>query len=226
MSGLIVAPIAADQSYLQPWLNHIAMVFIDRQPNKLAAASVVYDDIAGATAAIGHLIEHGHRRIAFVGDSLNVASTARRMRGYETTLLDSGVAVDFSLVMFGADTSSVVPGLLALSEPPSAIFSANPSCSVPVSRQLHAAGRTDIPLVSFGDFPLADILNPPVSAIDQDPSELGRIAAERLFQRIDNPDKRLRRQTIVPVTLTPRGCCERPHHTGRTTSHAGSPGAS
>ena len=45
--------------------------------------------------------------------------------------------------------------------------------------------------------------------IDQDPFELGRFAAERLFQRIDNPDKRLPRQTVVPVNLVARGCCQR-----------------
>jgi len=209
MVGLIVAPIAADQSYLKPWRNHTAMVFIDRRPRRLSAASVIYDDVGGARVAIEHLVEHGHRRIAFAGDSLAVPTTAQRRHGYETTLFDSGVAVDPFLVSYGADTSPVVPRLLALAEPPTAIFSANPSCSVPVVRQLHAAGRTDIPVVSFGDFPLADTLDPPVTVIDQDPFELGRFAAERLFQRIDNPDKRLPRQTVVPVKLLARGCCQR-----------------
>jgi LacI family transcriptional regulator len=118
MVGLIVAPIAADQSYLKPWRNHTAMVFIDRRPRKLAAASVVHDDIGGAAAAITHLVEHGHRRIAFAGDSLTVPTTARRRHGYETTLFDAGIAVDPFLVSFGADASPVIPRLLALPDPP------------------------------------------------------------------------------------------------------------
>ncbi len=209
MVGLIVAPIAADQSYLKPWRNHTAMVFIDRRPRKLAAASVVHDDFGGASTAITHLIGHGHRRIAFAGDSLSVPTTARRRHGYETTLFDAGIAVDPFLVSFGADVAPVIPRLLELPDPPTAIFSANPGCSVPIVRQLHAARRTDIPVISFGDFPLADTLTPPITVIDQDPLELGTLAANRLFQRVDNPDKRLPRQTVVPVTLVTRGCCQR-----------------
>ena len=64
-------------------------------------------------------------------------------------------------------------------------------------------------MVGFGDFPMADTLTPPVTVIDQDPSELGRFAADRLFRRIDKPDKRLPRQTVVPVKLLARGCCQR-----------------
>ena len=66
------------------------MVFIDRRPRRLSAASVIYDDVGGARAAIEHLVEHGHRRIAFAGDSLSVPTTAQRRHGYETTLFDSG----------------------------------------------------------------------------------------------------------------------------------------
>ena len=46
-----------------------------------------------------------------------------------------------------------------------------------------------------------------MTVIDQDPVGLGRVAAERLFQRIDDPDKRFRRNTVLPVTLVARGSC-------------------
>lgn len=206
--GLIAAPIAPDQSYLKPWRNHTAMVFLDRRPRKLAGASVVFDDFGGASNAILHLVGHGHRRIAFAGDALSVPTTARRRHGYETALFDSGFAVDPFLVSFGADTSPVVPRLLALSDPPTAIFAASAACSIPIVRQLHAAGRTDVTVVSFGDFPLADVVAPPVTVVDQDATLLGTIAAKRLFERIDNPDKRLPRHTVIPVKLIRRGCCE------------------
>ncbi len=216
MVGLIATPVSADQSYLKPWRNHTAMVFIDRRPRRLPAASVVYDDFGGATTAIIHLVGHGHRRIAFAGDSLSVPTTARRRHGYETALFDLGIAVDPFLVSFGADTSPVVPRLLALADPPTAIFAASAQCAVPVVQQLHAAGRTDVSVVSFGDFPLADIVSPAVTVIDQDPFELGTIAATRLFQRVDHPDKRLPRQTVIPVRLITRGCCSK----GKSTSAA------
>ncbi len=137
----------------------------------------------------------------------NVPTTARRRTAYELTLFDGGVALDPFLVSWNAHITPVVPRLLALPEPPTAIFSANPECSMPIVRQLRAAHRTDIDLVGFGDFPMADTLTPPVTVIDQDPTELGKVAANRLFQRIDNPEKRLPRHTVLPVRLVPRGCC-------------------
>jgi len=205
--GLIAAPVADDQSYLRPWRERTAMVFVDRRPRKLNAAFVVHDDAAGTSAAIDHLLEHGHRRIAFAGDTPSVPTTARRRTAYELTLFDGGVALDPFLVSWNAHLTPVIPRLLTLPEPPTAIFSASPECSMPIVRQLRAARRPDIVLVGFGDFPMADTLTPPITVIDQDPLELGTVAATRLFQRVDNPDKRLPRHTVIPVRLVPRGCC-------------------
>lgn len=207
--GLLIAPTADDQSYLRPWRDRTSMVFIDRRPRKLNAAYVVHDDNGGTRLAITHLLEHGHRRIAFAGDWITIPTTARRRTTYELTLFDGGVGMDPFLTSWHADTTPVVPRLLHLPDPPTAIFSANPGCTMPIIRQLHTAGRPDITVIGFGDFPMADTLTPPVTVIDQDPTELGTHAAHRLFRRIDQPDKRLPRHTVLPVTLTRRGCCQR-----------------
>lgn len=207
--GLLVAPIADDQSYLRPWRERTSMVFMDRRPRKLTASFVAHDDTGGTRLAISHLLDHGHRRIAFAGDSQSVPTTARRRTTYELTLFDGGVGLDPFLVSWNAHRIPVMPRLLNLPAPPTAVFSATPDCSIQIVRQLQAAGRTDIALVGFGDFELADALSPPVTVVEQDPTELGRLAAARLFQRIDNPDKRLPRQTVVPTPLIRRGCCLR-----------------
>lgn len=207
--GLLVAPISDDQSYLKPWRERTSMVFVDRRPRKLTASFVAHDDTGGTRLGINHLLDHGHRRIAFAGDGPAVPTTARRRTAYELTLFDGGVGLDPFLVAWNAHQVPVVPRLLSLSAPPTAIFSATPDCSMRVVRQLQAAGRTDIVQVGFGDFEMADALSPPVTVVEQDPAELGRLAAARLFQRIDNPDKRLPRQTVVPTTLVRRGCCAR-----------------
>src|SRR3954452_18618962 len=81
LTGLITTPICPDQSYLRPWQDRTAMVFIDRSPSKITADSVVEDDRGGAHEATRHLIEHGHRRIALIGDSVATPTTARRLVG-------------------------------------------------------------------------------------------------------------------------------------------------
>ena len=208
LTGLITTPIAADQSYLRPWQDRTTIVFIDRAPSKITADSVVEDDHSGAYQATEHLIGHGHRRIAFIGDTLATTTTARRLAGYRAALRDAGIAEDPRLVLLGpADGPPAIDLLLAWPSrrPPSSPPTPGaPSAIIPA---LQAAGHRTIPLISFGDFPLAEAIQPPPSVIDQDPVAVGRVAATRLFERIDHPGRRLKRTIVLPVPLIIRGSC-------------------
>ena len=187
------------------------MVFIDRQPHKLAADSVVEDDFGGARIAVTHLVQHGHRRIAFVGDMLTVPTTQRRLQRlpgrFGGRRHRRGPVADLVGHRCATGHPPPSPPLLELANPPTAIFSSNARCSLQVVPQMHAIGRTDVALISFGDFPMADTLTPSVTVIDQNPNGMGSFAANRLFQRVDAPGKRLRRHTVLPVSLVPRGSC-------------------
>ena len=65
-------------------------------------------------------------------------------------------------------------------------------------------------MVGFGDVPMAEALSPAITVMDQDPAGLGRIAVERLMQRIEDPRAPGRRRTVLPVRLIPRGSGELP----------------
>ena len=65
----------------------------------------------------------------------------------------------------------------------------------------------DIALVGYGDFPLASALRPALTVIDQNPDALGKAAARRLFQRLDNPAGRWKRRMVLPVRLLLRDSC-------------------
>lgn len=212
IDGLIIAPIAADQSYLSRWQDSFPIVFIDRIPTKLNADYFVEDDFGGAFEATQHLIAHGHRRIAIVGDSTDVPTTRLRLEGYRAALDDAGLANDEELIALGsrdADAAAqVCKTLLALPDAPTAIFSSNARFSTGVFPALQALNRTDIALISFGDFPMADVLQPSVSVIDQDPRHVGRVAAERILARIAAPTKRFRRKNVIPVKLIERQSCQ------------------
>ena len=211
LMGLITTPISADQSYLRPWQDRTTIVFIDRSPSKITADSVVEDDHGGAYEATAHLVGHGHRRIAFIGDSVATTTTARRLVGYRAALSDAGIAEDPRMIALGATTDleagKAVTELLRLGEPPTALFSSNAWCTIGIIPALQAAQQHTIPLISFGDFPLAESLQPPPSVIDQDPVSVGRVAATRLFERIDHPTRRLKRRIVLPVPLIIRGSC-------------------
>jgi LacI family transcriptional regulator len=211
LTGLIATPVSTDQSYLTPWQDRTAIVFIDRPPSKITADSVVEDDRGGAYAATTHLIEHGHRRVGFMGDSVGTATTARRLKGYRAALADAGIVADERNIVLGPstemDAGTAVVELLAQPEPPTALFSSNAWNTIGIIPALQAIGRSDLPLISFGDFPLAAAVQPPLTVIDQDPTSVGRIAATRLFERLDHPHRRLKRKIVLPVPLITRGSC-------------------
>src|SRR4029453_15458110 len=124
-------------------------------------------------------------------------------------LRDGGVTEDPRLILLEPTTEAAkaVIGLISRDRPPTALFSSNARCTIGIIPALQAAGHSDIPLTSFGDFPLAEAIQPPPSVIDQDPVAVGRVAATRLFERIDHPDRRLKRKIVLPVPLIVRGSC-------------------
>jgi LacI family transcriptional regulator len=214
ISGLIVACVSADQSYLAPWQDRTPMVFVDRAPRGLSGVCVIEDDLGGAREAVTHLASHGHRRIAFLGVSLLVATIRRRLKGYRAAVAENGLDDSPDLVCISAESyDEAAAGLVKRLEaphPPTAVFSSNIPTTMSLVLALQRAERTDVALVGFGDFPMAAALSPAVTVLDQDPGGLGRIAVERLVQRIEEPHARLRRRTVLPVPLIPRGSGELP----------------
>ncbi|MFL6132291.1 MAG: LacI family DNA-binding transcriptional regulator, partial [Nocardioidaceae bacterium] len=156
--GLICCPVSSDQSYLRPWLERTAMVFVDRAPARIVADCVIEDDFGGARQATTHLLDHGHRRIAFVGDATRASTTMQRLDGYQDALAGADIAFDEELVYLGeTDPLSIEPALAAfmlLDEPPSAVFSSNARCTLAVFAALQRLQGDGLALVSFGDFPM------------------------------------------------------------------------
>lgn len=223
VSGILIAPVSADQGYLADWQVRTPIVFFDREATGLQVDSLIADDEADACAATEHLLERGHTRIAFMGDTTTLVTTALRRRGYFRALAQAGiphdealVALNPSLLTYGYATVNNavadVQRLLEQDDPPTAIFSSNARCSMGVAEALHKIGRTDIAFLSFGDFPMASALSPGISVIDQDPGGLARLACEALFARLDEHTDRsaaasvLRR--IIPLRLIERGSGE------------------
>lgn len=205
LSGLVIAPVETDHAYLAPWRDRLPIVFVDRAPAGVAADSFLEDDAGGARAATEHLIGHGHERIAFVGDLPELPTARNRLLGHRAALADAGITVPDGYEEFGAvDRSSaadVVGRLAGLPDPPTAIFSSNARSSmvlVPALREHRLA------VVGFGDFPMADVLSPALTVVDQDPVALGEHAAHRVFDRLDHPRRRFRRRTVLPVRLVER----------------------
>jgi LacI family transcriptional regulator, galactose operon repressor len=213
VDGLIVVPASSDHSYLQEERRAgTALVFVDRRARHLDADSVVSDNFGGAVDAVEHLLARGHRRIGFLGDLLSISTAQERLRGYERALETAGVATDDALVrteLRDPDVAAaVVDEMLALPEPPTAVFTSQNLLTIGGIRALRRARRErEIALIGFDDVPLADMLDPAISVVAQDPQALGRTAADQLFRRLDG-EAGPAVNIVVPVTLIARGSGE------------------
>ncbi len=215
VDGLLVVPTGSDQSYLRPeQFAGTPMVFIDRPPTGLEADTVVTDNVGGGEAAARHLLDRGHRRIAVLGAASSLYTVRERLRGVQSALRRAKVRADRQLTQLDLDSVEDVRGstlaLLALPDPPSAIFSLNNVCTIGVVRALREVGLSDrIAVIGFDDFELADLLQPAVTVVAHDIGAMGRLAAERLLSRMagDTSDP----QTVtLPTHLISRGSGEIP----------------
>ncbi len=213
VDGVIAVPAGPDHTaLLHEQQLGTPVVFVDRPDTSGRADSIVVDNRGGSLIAVEHLVRHGHRRVALVADRPEVWTAAERTAGHREALLRAGLALDPALVRVGVQgdeaAAAAVRDLLALPDPPTAVFTAQNVLTAGAVRALQVAGRTrDVALVGFDDFPLADLLDPGVTVVAQDIPELGRRVADALFERIAGSDAPAR-VTTVPVTLVPRGSGE------------------
>jgi LacI family transcriptional regulator len=206
--GLIIAPAGSDQRYLAT-LGELPIVFVDRIADGFAADSVLATNVAGATEAVCHLLARGHRRVAYLGDHVRISTARSRYQGYLAAMTEAG------LESFGAHdlhdpaaAEHATRAVLSGPDPPTAIFASQNLITIGAVRALRRLGRRDeVALVGFDDFPLADLLDPGVTVVAQDPAAMGRTAARALFERIDG-EIGPPREFAIPTTLIIRGSGE------------------
>jgi LacI family transcriptional regulator len=213
VDGLLIVPAGRDHSYLlKERAAGTCMVFIDREPRLLDSDAVITDNRAGATNAVNHLLDAGHRRIGYLGDRLSIATAAQRLDGYHHALELARIAVDERIIWHEASSVEAAieatTRMMRLADPPTALFTGQNLVTIGASRALRALDLQDrVAMVGFDDFPLADLLRPGITVVAQDVTAIGKLAAEILFRRLDG-DRTPARTHVLPTRLITRGSGE------------------
>jgi len=197
IDGLIVAPIQEHQKTISQFKEKkIPIICIDRGLKNIDVDVVLVENEEGAYQAVDHLIKKGHTRIAYVGGIPSIPTTLEREKGYSQALLDNGLSVDDELIKYGDSThlsgKKLTEELLQLKDRPTALFTGNNLITLGAletihKHKLHIPG--DIAIIGFDDMPWSISLNPPLSAVSQPGYDIGKRAAELLFQRISDPER-------------------------------------
>ncbi|NGO74332.1 LacI family transcriptional regulator [Streptomyces sp. YC504] len=211
---MVVPSVGADHAPLKGHRSGgLPVVFLDRPGTGLATDSVVSSNREGSHEGVTHLIAHGHRRIGFVGDLPTKLYTRReRLAGYRSGLQEADIPYDRSLVVSAHDqegAAAATSGLLDLADPPTALFAGNNIMALGIVAELARSKRKDVAVVAFDDVSLAEVLEPALTVVAQDPEEIGRSAAATALARLDGDRSRARTVT-VPTRLIVRGSGELP----------------
>jgi LacI family transcriptional regulator len=213
VDGLIIMPAGRDHRYIVAEQQAgTSFVFVDREPTPLLADAVVSDNRGGARAAVEHLLLVGRRSVAYLGDHLAIPTARQRFGGFQDALAASGLTPDDRLVRHGLRTAEQAAAAAeeVLTAGATAMFTGQNLVTVGAVEALHRLDLQDrVALVGFDDVPLGALLRPGITVMAQDPAEVGRQAAERLFARLAGDESPPAVYT-VPTRLVVRGSGELP----------------
>ncbi|MCS6627347.1 LacI family DNA-binding transcriptional regulator [Roseibacterium beibuensis] len=175
------------------------------------ACMVVTHDSRGAAEAARHLAELGHRRVAFISGPDTFRSSHERGQGFRDGLAEHGLRLDDGYVRQGAYTFEsgveAARSLLAMPEPPTAIFAGNDEMAIGVMKAARDAGLDvprDLSIVGFDDLPMASRVWPNLTTVRLPIRDMGRMAAEKLTARSRGLDPATLVQPEVDPSLVVR----------------------
>jgi LacI family repressor for deo operon, udp, cdd, tsx, nupC, and nupG len=193
VDGIILAAAHSGSRYASALEGtDLPVVIINNVHKEHYGYSVEMDNFAGSREAVQHLLEQGHRRIAYITGPDTEWDSFERLRGYEQTLLTAGLPVDSALIVNGGlhpfQGMEAARRLLALSSPPTAIFCYNDTVALGAVRAAHVAGLRiphDLSIVGFDDIALAAYFEPPLTTVAQPKREMGRQAVQMLLDLLE-----------------------------------------
>lgn len=214
IDGLILTPPATDYPEVLALLaeRNVRVVRVAPGTALETTASVFIDNEGAAAAMTRHLLALGHRRIGFVTGHASYATSTQRLAGYRSALEEASVVFEPSLVRHGdygfASGADAAEALLALPEPPTAIFASDDNMAAGVLSVAHRRGLAvpgALSVAGFGDDAIASFVWPPLTTIRQPTRTLGYQAADLLLaqpyriERRELPFELVRRESTGPV---------------------------
>lgn len=170
------------------------------------------DLVAGALGAVNHLLALGHRRIAHLAGERHSTVAAGRLKGYLAALELFGIGRDDDLIIDGPFTRSAGESgarrLLALAEPPTAIFAANDAIAIGALHELADGGvrvPEDVAVVGVDNTPEAAVVRPGLTTMDVHPTEVGEALVDALLGRRESVHRRAPLRRMVTPSLIRRG---------------------
>lgn len=190
VDGIIVTSSRVGATYVEMLSQtRVPIVLLNNQHPSEFLHSVMIDNLAASLQATRHLIQLGHRRIAYIGDRFGCQSDTERFAGYRSALDLAYLPVLPEYLEYGNGKPdggvSAMQNLLLLPSPPTAVFCYNDMTALGAMRAIAARGLripADLSVVGFDDLFVAQYSVPPLTTVRQPMRDMGRLALETLIK--------------------------------------------
>jgi DNA-binding LacI/PurR family transcriptional regulator len=173
-------------------IQETPLVVVNNVHQEHVGYSVEVDNVSGGEKATQHLLDLGHRRIAYISGPLIEWDAVERQQGYERALRSYGLDVDPSLIVRGGKRPNTAieaaKQLLDLPSPPTALFCYNDATALGAMRAIRAAGLSvpkDISIIGFDDIDLAAYFEPPLTTVAQPKRRMAEIAVGMIIDMVE-----------------------------------------
>ncbi|MCI0398046.1 MAG: LacI family DNA-binding transcriptional regulator [Chloroflexi bacterium] len=195
VSGFVLADTVQNDSRVAQLIEHnIPFTAFGRANDDWDFCWVDVDGYAGIQATVEHLLERGHRRIAFITWPEGSQSGWYREQGYLETLQAAGIALDPAWIVRGEHSGQT--GMLGLrrlldlppKRRPTAVVCVSDQIAIGAMNAGAAAGLVvgkDMASTGFDDMPLVEYIYPPLTSVRQPMVEAGQLAVELLLKQIN-----------------------------------------
>lgn len=197
-------------------LGRVPVVYLYQYTRDVDVPCIIPDDLGGGALGTRHLLDLGRRRIGFINGPLHFEASQQRLIGYQQALRNHGIPFDPALVRTGKWNEQsgyeLAHELMALPQPPDAIFCASDSLAAGALDALHELGLRipqDVAVVGFDNRYFSGYQRPPLTTVALPLYEMGSLAGELLLKAIQGepPHRVIHR---VPCTLVKRLSCGAP----------------
>jgi LacI family transcriptional regulator len=192
VDGLLIAPANSKSDALRDLATRISVpvITLDRPILNSTIPAVLTDNYQGARCATEHLIEHGCKRIVCLTGESTLFTIQERMRGYRTAVEEAGMTCTLNTSVKDYKSAEyAIESLLASAYKPDGLLTLKNSTTIfafEVLQKLNISVPQELALIGFDDFELASTLRPAISVIQQPVEDIGRAAAELLFERFED----------------------------------------
>jgi len=196
VDGLLLCSTTIDAPYLREVEEgRTPFILVSRLCANPDLPYVITDDTRGARLAVEHLIDLGHQRIGFIGGPENVQASRDRFLEYLVVLKEHGYPIVDAWHHFAAFTleagREAGQRLLSLADRPTAVFAANDVTALGVMEVAEGLGLRipeDLSIVGYDDIVYASLPRIQLTTVAQPAVEMGQIAADWLFSRIESDE--------------------------------------